>query len=100
MARQHQSAPGTLKSSVLIALAQSLVLQAPCQSHVSLAQQIVHYTVSCLSCCQHSQFHLLPLGGLTSWAGMQSFLCCQGCLISWSTSRGTGSGLHATSSVP
>ena len=67
MALQHQSAPGTLKSSVLLALAQSLVLQAPCQSHVPLAQQIVHCTVSCLSCWQHSWFHLLSSGGLTSW---------------------------------
>ena len=100
MALQYQSAPGTLKSSVLLALAQSLVLQAPCQSHVPLAQQIVHCTVSHLSCCQHGQFHLLSLGGLTSWAGIQSSLHCQGCLTSWSTSRGTGSGLLATSSVP
>ena len=64
MALQHQSAPGTLKSSVLIALAQSLVLQAPCQCHVPLAQQIVHCAVSHLS--WHCQFHLLSVGGMTS----------------------------------
>ena len=46
----------TLKSSVLLAHAQSLVLQAPCQCHVPLAQQIVHCTVSHLSCCQPGQF--------------------------------------------
>ena len=67
VALQHQSAPGTLKSSVLLALAQSLVLQAPCQSHVPLVQQIVHCAVSCLSCCQHGWFHLLSLGDLPSW---------------------------------
>ena len=65
MALQHQSAPGTLESSVLIALAQSLVLQAPCQCHVPLAQQIVHCAVSHLS--WHGRFHLPSVGGLTSW---------------------------------
>ena len=38
VALQHQCAPGTLKSSVQLALAQRLVLQAPYQSHVPLAQ--------------------------------------------------------------
>ena len=39
------------------------MLQAPCQSHVPLEQQIVHCTVSHLS--WHSHCHLLSVGGLT-----------------------------------
>ena len=79
VALQHQSVPGTLKSSVLIALAQSLVLQAPCQCHVPLAQQTVHCAVSHLS--WHGWFHLPSVGGLT--LGMNSTVpLLSGCLTS------------------
>ena len=100
MELQHQSAHGTFKK--FSASSTSTKFGAPS----TLLKSCAPGTTNCPLCSVMS--FLLPAWSVSRpvfrWteflAGIQLSLQCQGCLTSWSTSRGTGSGLLATSSVP